>query len=465
MAPAFSWFLAWRYLVARRIVLLGILGVAVAVWAPILVNAVFSGFVSEIRAGVRLASPELLLTDLPAEADFAKLAPTLRGVDGVAAIAPRVQHDVLMLAYGHHARYSANTRPIEVSQVSRGFVRLLGVDFAAERQATSMSLWVERTSPDLRVTDVGQPFVVSPELAAQGRRDVGENPRQQLLALPDGLLLSERRLTRGEPIALGSRIDIVSARFVAAGDDELKVATGRHVTALCGAFVSGHRSHDELTVLADIEFVRRLLGFAADESEVELVTQVAIKVAPGADPLAVAQRVVAAVQPLRGETEPRVLTWEEQNSVYLSAVEQERMLMKVCTFTIMLVAGFLIYATLHMMVMQKVRDIGVLTAMGATPWGVQTIFVVAGLTIAVIGATLGVGIGIVSAIYLNPVLDAMGLELFPRDVYALERVPYELDNSWVLQVVVAAIGLSLLVAWLPARRAARLHPVTALAKT
>jgi lipoprotein-releasing system permease protein len=234
---------------------------------------------------------------------------------------------------------------------------------------------------------------------------------------------------------------------------------------LAGAYHTGHRSFDDNVVLADIEFVRRILGYAADESPVELCTQVAIAVRPGVDPSAAAARLQDVVQPVCGG---RVLTWEQQNATFLSAVDQERRMMKICLFAIMLVAGFLIYATLHMMVTQKVRDIGILSAMGATPRGVQTIFLTAGLAISLVGCGLGAAAGVASAVYLNPINDfsreRFGRELFPTDVYALDRIPYRLEARWVMQVLGAATALALVVAWLPARRAARMHPVAALAK-
>ena len=49
MLHAFSWSLAVHYLHSRKVTLLGIGGVALAVWALIVVIGVFSGFVSGIR--------------------------------------------------------------------------------------------------------------------------------------------------------------------------------------------------------------------------------------------------------------------------------------------------------------------------------------------------------------------------------------------------------------------------------
>ncbi len=468
MAPAYSWFLAWRYLVTRRIVLLGMFGVAVAVWALIVVIAVFSGFIGEIRAGARLASPDLLLTDVRPDCDFAAVAKVLRQDQEVKAIAPRVQCDVILSSYGKHPRYRTVTRAVETSPISRSFVRLLGIDVAAERQASQLTSWLTPLRPEdtlFSVEDPTHPFAVSDERARNGLLDTGADLRTPRIGTIDGLVMSARRLSRGEPIELGSRIDVITGRFARDAQGESTVLPSRKPTLLSGAFHTGHRTFDDMVVLADVEFVRRILGYAADESDVELCTHVAIALQPDADPQAAAARLSAAVANVAGG---RVLTWQEQNATFLSAVDQERNMMKVCLFAVMLVAGFLIYATLHMMVTQKVRDIGVLTALGATPHGVQMIFLTSGLAIALVGCALGAGAGIASAVYLNPINDfarvTFGRELFPTDVYALDRIPYQLDPRWIMQVLIAATVLALVVAWLPARRAAKLHPVEALAK-
>jgi lipoprotein-releasing system permease protein len=135
-------------------------------------------------------------------------------------------------------------------------------------------------------------------------------------------------------------------------------------------------------------------------------------------------------------------------------------------FAVMLIAAFLIYATLHMMVTQKTKDIGILTALGGGPGDVGSVFTRCGLVIGVLGASSGVVLGVVSVVQLNPINDWMqrefGIALFDHSLFDLPAIPYRLEPGWIAQVAVAALAMSLLVAWLPARKAARLSPVKAL---
>jgi lipoprotein-releasing system permease protein len=71
-----------------------------------------------------------------------------------------------------------------------------------------------------------------------------------------------------------------------------------------------------------------------------------------------------------------------------------------------------------------------------------------------------------SAHYLNDVNDwcgeTFGVTLFPANIYALGAIPYRIEPTWVLQVLASAFVLAVLVAYFPARRAARMDPVKAL---
>jgi lipoprotein-releasing system permease protein len=133
----------------------------------------------------------------------------------------------------------------------------------------------------------------------------------------------------------------------------------------------------------------------------------------------------------------------------------------------MLIAAFLIYATLHMMVTQKTKDIGILTALGGTPGEVGAVFTRCGFAIGLCGSGLGVLGGVGSLHKLNPFNDWMertfGISIFNKKLFDLPAIPWRLDPLWLLLVAVLALLMALFVAWLPARRAAALQPVKTLA--
>ena len=127
-----------------------------------------------------------------------------------------------------------------------------------------------------------------------------------------------------------------------------------------------------------------------------------------------------------------------------------------------------ILATIYLAILLLLMavPIGVLTAMGATRRGVMQVFLTCGLAIVLCGAAVGTVTGCLSALYLDAVnrwlRAAFEIDLFPTRIYNLERVPYDLDPLWIAQVIVTALVVGLVVAGLPAWRAARHDPLESL---
>lgn len=159
-------------------------------------------------------------------------------------------------------------------------------------------------------------------------------------------------------------------------------------------------------------------------------------------------------------------TWEESRRTFLMAVYMERRMMAFILFFFLVVAGFAISAILVMIVLEKIRDIGILRAMGASARGVAGIFLVYGLTIGLIGAAIGLGIGVIFVENLDVIEQFIyahtGWQPFPPDVYDLPAIPRIL-NWWTnLYIVSTALLVSFFASVLPAVRAAWLDPVEAI---
>ena len=82
------------------------------------------------------------------------------------------------------------------------------------------------------------------------------------------------------------------------------------------------------------------------------------------------------------------------------------------------------------------------------------------------GVALGLGAGVLTATYLEEIRQAVlwstGVDLFPLDVYNLQRVPCRIEPLWLLQVATMALVTGLVVSTLPALRAARHDPLVSL---
>ncbi|MFF3910684.1 ABC transporter permease [Streptomyces sp. NPDC001848] len=119
-----------------------------------------------------------------------------------------------------------------------------------------------------------------------------------------------------------------------------------------------------------------------------------------------------------------------------------------------LVGIFLIINTFSMLVAQRTREIGLMRAIGSSRRQVNRSVLVEALLLGVLGSVLGVGAGVGIAVGLMKLMGSMGMDLSTRDLTIKATTPVA---GLVLGVVVTVVA-----AYLPARRAGKVSPMAAL---
>jgi ABC-type lipoprotein release transport system permease subunit len=139
-----------------------------------------------------------------------------------------------------------------------------------------------------------------------------------------------------------------------------------------------------------------------------------------------------------------VRTWEEERRTLLQAVEVEKGIQIIILFCIVIVAGFNIIAIYTLMVRAKTRDIGVLKALGGTPGGVTSIFLLSGAACGLFGSIAGIGLGVILPLNLNEIVDFVRIS--SRELNHL-RLEGSSSGSASLALFVAAIT-ALIISWI-----------------
>lgn len=269
-------------------------------------------------------------------------------------------------------------------------------------------------------------------------------------------------LARGAPLAtVDERSVLVSERFavdegVRLGDELAILGAGeplrvRVVGVLAGdgpVFGTGPR-----TLVAPIATAALLTvpdgAKPPKSSRIDGLARIDVVLAAGAD----AAGVQAAMErSLVGE--PYVLTVPREVADAMRASTRDlRETMALLAAVTMFGAAFLILNTLGMTVVERVRELGLLRANGATRRQVTRVIVAQALLIGLFGSLLGIALGTVMGALLGAGIRASG-------AVALEPPAFDGNVLWLglgaglLTTVVAAIE--------PARRAASVSPVTAL---
>ena len=181
---------------------------------------------------------------------------------------------------------------------------------------------------------------------------------------------------------------------------------------------------------------------------------------------AVVSQVLAESPDPYGLEEPEVKTWRESQSIWLDAVEKEKLLVVFLFSIISIVAIFLIFCIFYMVVAEKTRDIGIIKSVGASAEGVAAIFLGYGLAIGVVGAGLGLLASWLLVKNINEIHTwlgrQMGITVWNPEIYLFDKIPNSMNPPEVAFIVAVAVIASVIGALVPAIRAARMNPVEAL---
>src|SRR5206468_2917708 len=405
-------FIAQRYLLAQRkqaiiyvISLISILGVIVGVAALVVVLALMTGFQDQIQEKIFGANAHLTifsgLSGRPLD-DFPTVLARLKECEPVRAAAPVV--------------YEKGMATSELNAAGAA-VLIKGIDPQAERDITA--------------------------LASQVRGDLG------VLALPGAG--GRDRAILGKDLALNLGVgpgDVVRVIIAQANVTPFLTVPKSREFEVAGVADAGFYDYDSSRIYVSLTAARRFLGL--------LPTQATAMEARVKDPRRL-QAAARAVQQALGNAY-YVNDLIRMNKTFFSALRFEKLGMSIAIGLIVLVAALNIISILVLMVMEKVRDIGVLLAMGATHHGIRRIFLLQGLIIAALGTTAGIVLGVA----LAWVLDRYHLISLPVDVYFIPYVPFHIRPLDVLMVALLTVGVSFLATLYPSWRAARLDPSEAL---
>ena len=126
----------------------------------------------------------------------------------------------------------------------------------------------------------------------------------------------------------------------------------------------------------------------------------------------------------------------------------------------------LIFCIFYLIVMTKQKDIAVVKSCGLSSVAVAALFVVFGLIIGLIGSAFGVGMGYLftkNVNYIERLISVVfGLKLWKSSTYMFTRIPNQIDWESVLWVAVAAVLAAAFGALIPAIAAAGVRPVKIL---
>jgi lipoprotein-releasing system permease protein len=153
-----------------------------------------------------------------------------------------------------------------------------------------------------------------------------------------------------------------------------------------------------------------------------------------------------------------LVDWQQANQPLFSALALERRMGLFIIGLIIAIATLNITTMLILVVVERRRDIAILSALGATRAGVMLVFIIEGAVVGAVGAFAGVVLGLVLCLIGNH----YNLVSLPADVYSISNVPLTPRPTEMFLAALVAFVLSVLATIYPALAASRMRPVEAL---
>ena len=415
----FEWMIAWRYLRARRaeggvsvMTWISLIGITLAVMALIATLAVRAGFRAEFVDTILGANAHVTVYH-SAEVrengqldrtikDYDAFAERLRAVQGVTRAAPLVKGQVMASAGGRNA----------------------GIEVFGITEENLMTI----------------PRIVAPQEAYGDIERFGEG-----VAIGSGV-------ARELGVVAGDKIKVISPNGV-----KTAFGTSPRVKAyeVVYVFTAGRYDIDRTRVYMPFAEAQVFFNREGRADEIEVMV---------AAPDAVEDMTLPL---LRAAGDRAILwTWKDASGGFLKALDIEDNVMFVILSILVLIAAMNIVSGLIMLVKNKGRDIGILRTFGLTEGAVLRVFFICGAFTGLIGTALGVLLGCLFAIYIDPIFAIVngvsGGGIWDPAVRGISFLPAKLQFNDVMSAVALSLGLSFVVTIFPARRAARMNPVEAL---
>ena len=399
----FEWFIARRYLTRGRknsfisiISLASIVGITIGVAALIIALSLINGFQKDIRDRILSSSAHLMVT-----------ASGNEGIDDYRGLIKQISERFPQVRLVTPVVYGMVLVRGSAQDVSGAVFR--GIDLSQPQKET----WLNKLELG-RLPAAADQILIGTELALKLGLIVGDNClviTPQPVLSPSGLIPKYRRFR------------------------------------ISGIFKSGLFEFDSGTVIAGLGSAQALFNFPGriHYLQINLFDLFA------AEPIAADLRRM-----LPGQY--GVVTWKELNASLYSALALEKTVLFFTLTLIIVVASLNIIAGLILLVIQKIKDIGILLSYGAGPGLIKKIFFIQGGVIGLIGTAFGVMLGVSFCALAN----RFELIKIPADIYQVNHVTFHVNPLDLLAIILASLLISFTATLIPSRRAASINVVDAV---
>jgi lipoprotein-releasing system permease protein len=249
----------------------------------------------------------------------------------------------------------------------------------------------------------------------------------------------------------GDKINLMSSAFVAT---PLGSLPKQESFIIAGTFTTGFLEFDQNIVFLVIEDVLSIFDKDEKDQNLEIYLD---------DPLKanLFKKKIEKINP-----NYFIYTWSDLNKSFFSALKVERNVMFIILTLIVIVAAFNIISGLTILIKNKTKEIAILKTLGLSNNSIKKSFFLTGFSIGFFATISGIILGIIFSYNIEKlriILSSIfNLEIFPPDIYFLEKLPSEISFFSILIIFVLSLIVSAIASYLPAMTISKMKTFRAL---
>ncbi len=252
-------------------------------------------------------------------------------------------------------------------------------------------------------------------------------------------------------LEIGDKINIISSSFI---DTPFGSIPRQDSFIIAGLFNSGFYEFDQNLIYIEINDSRSIFNKENENVDLEIFLK---------DPF-LAENYKKEIEKLNKNI--YVSTWSDTNKSFFNALKVERNVMFIILTLIIIVAAFNIISGLTILIKNKTKEIAIIKTLGLSEKSIIKSFFLTGFTIGFLATITGVFLGVIFSIYIDQIRNILsmifGINIFPSDVYYLEKMPSEINVISVCIVFFLSLLITSLASYFPAKTISKMKTTDAL---
>ncbi len=252
-------------------------------------------------------------------------------------------------------------------------------------------------------------------------------------------------------LEVGDKINIVSSSFV---DTPFGSIPKQDSFYIAGFFNSGFYEFDQNLIYLELNDSRSIFDIEEGKVDLELFLKKPF----------LAEKYKKEIEKFNQNI--FVSTWSDTNKSFFNALKVERNVMFIILTLIIIVAAFNIISGLTILIKNKTKEIAIVKTLGLSENSIIKSFFLTGFTIGFLATITGVIFGVIFSIYIDEIRNFLsmifGINIFPTDVYYLEKMPSEINLMSVGVVFFLSLLITSIASYFPAKTISKMKTTDAL---